>query len=42
MKLHTRPGARRALQVVAATPRIPKEVLVVVKDAITLATGEPA
>jgi colicin import membrane protein len=36
------PAMLGALQVVAATPRIPKEVLAVVNDAISLATGEQA
>lgn len=36
------PALLGALQVVAATPRIPKEVMAVVKDAIALATGETA
>jgi colicin import membrane protein len=36
------PAMLGALQVVAATPRIPKEVLAVVNDAISLATGEAA
>lgn len=36
------PAMLGALQVVAATPRIPKEVLAVVKDAIAIATGEEA
>jgi colicin import membrane protein len=36
------PAMLGALQVVAATPRIPKEIMAVVKDAISAATGEPA
>lgn len=36
------PAMLGALQVVAATPRIPREVLAVVNDAISLATGEAA
>uniref|UniRef100_C5CJL1 Uncharacterized protein n=1 Tax=Variovorax paradoxus (strain S110) TaxID=543728 RepID=C5CJL1_VARPS len=36
------PAMLGALQVVAATPRIPKEIMAVVTDAIALATGEVA